>query len=84
MKKIRTVLVGLGRIGWAYHLPQISSSKNFELTAVVDPMQERLDEVTGKFPACHGYKNYDESTEAKDYEDKLQVSSYLNLLYKYT
>ena len=30
------------------------------------------------------YKNYDESTESKDYEDKLQVSSYLNLLYKYT
>ena len=65
MKKIRTVLVGLGRIGWAYHLPQISSSKNFELTAVVDPMQERLDEVTGKFPACHGYKDYDEMLSAE-------------------
>lgn len=30
------------------------------------------------------YKIYDESTDVKDYEDKMQASSYLNLLYKYT
>ena len=42
---MKTALIGLGRIGWGYHRPQILAHKGFEFTAVVDPSQERLDEA---------------------------------------
>lgn len=49
MKRLRTAIVGLGRIGWQYHLPAISRNKGFELIAVVDPLQERLREAEHRF-----------------------------------
>ena len=42
---MKTALIGLGRIGWNYHRPQILAHKGFEFTAVVDTSQERLDEA---------------------------------------
>ena len=51
---MKTALIGLGRIGWGYHLPQILSHKAYEFCAVVDPSQERLNEAK----ALHGVDGY--------------------------
>lgn len=49
MKKIKTALVGLGRIGWNYHLPNIKHHNGFELCAVVDISKERLEEASEQY-----------------------------------
>ena len=49
MKTLRTVVVGLGRIGWQFHAQRVALHEGFELTAVVDPVQERLDEAAARF-----------------------------------
>ena len=41
MRKLRTAVVGLGRIGWYFHIPQVLKNEKFELTALVDPLEER-------------------------------------------
>lgn len=45
MKKINTILVGLGRIGWHYHFKEILRHPGFNLVAVVDPEIPRLREA---------------------------------------
>ena len=57
MKKIRTALVGLGRIAWEFHLPQLTTHPGYELSAVVDPVKERLDEAVGKWGECLKYES---------------------------
>ena len=52
MKKIRTAVIGLGRIGWWYHIPQITEHEGFELIAVTDRMEERLAEAKEKYGAA--------------------------------
>ncbi|MBD3182560.1 hypothetical protein GF312_09730 [Candidatus Poribacteria bacterium] len=56
MKILRTAVVGLGRIGWRFHVPEIVKNKGFELMAVVDPVAERLDEARLEF----GVKTYED------------------------
>lgn len=45
MKGLRTAVVGLGRIGWQFHLPLICKHTGFKLVAVVDPLPDRLKEA---------------------------------------
>ena len=61
--KIKTVICGLGRIAWSYHLPQLSSNSNFQLAAVVDPLPERLTEAAEKWQIKHLYTSYDKMLE---------------------
>ena len=49
MKILKTAVVGLGRAGWYMHIPQIVDHERYELVAVVDPVQERLDEAKNEF-----------------------------------
>jgi predicted dehydrogenase len=42
---LRTAVVGLGRIGYGYHCPEVATAKGFELVAVSDPLPERLAEA---------------------------------------
>ncbi len=42
---MKTVLVGLGRIGFDFHLPELKAHPRFTLAAVVDVDQNRLSEV---------------------------------------
>ena len=49
MKQLRTVVVGLGRIGWQFHLPQIARHDGFDLAAVVDPLDERRQEADAEY-----------------------------------
>lgn len=49
LKQLRTVVVGLGRIGWQFHLPQVDSHAGYALVGVVDPLAERLEEARASF-----------------------------------
>ena len=42
---LKIAIVGLGRIGWRFHFQQALASDQFELTAVADPLPERLSEA---------------------------------------
>ncbi len=44
MKQLKTVLVGLGRIGYCFHLPRLTSHPGFDLVGVVDVNEARLNE----------------------------------------
>lgn len=57
---LKTAVLGLGRIAWSFHIPQISSHPGFELTAVVDPLPERLREVDDKFKPGHCFSSCEE------------------------
>ena len=57
MSILRTAVVGAGRIGWMFHIPEAKRHDGFDLVAVVDPLQERLDEVKEKF-GVKGYLDY--------------------------
>lgn len=56
MKRLRTAVSGLGRIGWQFHAPQIAAHAEFEFVAAVDPVAERLQEAA----ACWGMRGYAE------------------------
>lgn len=45
MKILKTAVIGLGRIGWSFHLPQINAHPGFELCAVSDLSDERIREA---------------------------------------
>lgn len=62
MKKLKTAVVGLGRIGWCYHIPQVIENDKFELTALVDPLEERRLDGKDKFKV-NAYKNMKEMFE---------------------
>jgi predicted dehydrogenase len=57
MKVLRTAVVGLGRIGWGYHVPQVVQHKGFELLAVVDPLETRRQEAVSTY-GVHTYGVY--------------------------
>jgi scyllo-inositol 2-dehydrogenase (NADP+) len=57
MKILRTAVIGLGRAGWQIHIPEIIRHKNFELIAVVDPLEERLQEAKDEYDV-KGYSDY--------------------------
>ena len=48
MKILRTAVLGLGRAGWKIHIPELIKHKNYMLTAVADPLEERLDEAKSR------------------------------------
>lgn len=56
---MKTALIGLGRIGWYYHLKQILSHEGFDLCAVADTSQERLDEANTLY-GVQGYTDYNQ------------------------
>lgn len=62
MRQLRTVVVGLGRIGWQFHLPEIDHHEGYTLTGVVDPLPERRDEAHAEYGAS-GYANLKECLE---------------------
>lgn len=49
MKTLRTALVGLGRIGWNFHLPQMNKHPGFTPVAVVDTDPTRLEEARQQY-----------------------------------
>lgn len=59
VKKLKTAVVGLGRIGWQFHVPEIASHEGFEFIAVADLMVDRIQEAEKKYNV-KGYTNYEE------------------------
>lgn len=57
-EKLKVAVVGLGRIGWVFHFKQGHQSPNFDLVAVVDPLQERLAEAQ-TISGCRTYRTFE-------------------------
>ena len=64
---IRTVLVGLGRIGWSTHLPALLAHPGFQVTAAVDPMEERLAECKNAF-GIPGFRTLEEALRREKFD----------------
>ena len=64
MKKLRTVVSGLGRIGWQFHIPAIRANAGFELVGVSDPLEERLQEAKEAF-GVNCYTDYYKMVDAE-------------------
>ena len=65
MKTLKTAVVGLGRIGWNFHIPAIVKHEGkFALTAVVDVSEERLAEAREKY-GVPGYQDIVEMIRAE-------------------
>jgi scyllo-inositol 2-dehydrogenase (NADP+) len=45
MRVLKTAVIGLGRVGWQFHIPNILRHDGFALAAVVDPLAERREEA---------------------------------------
>lgn len=57
-EKLKTAVVGLGRIGWQFHFKQSVASSHFDLQAVVDPLPDRLAEAHQE-SGCKGYSDFE-------------------------
>nr|MDD6336448.1 Gfo/Idh/MocA family oxidoreductase [bacterium] len=49
MKTLRTLVSGLGRIGWDYHLPNLKDHPGFEIAGAADPDTARANEVAAAY-----------------------------------
>ena len=57
----RTAVIGLGRIAWSDHLPELlRRPEQFQVCAVVDPLTERGEEARVKFGVEHHYASLEE------------------------
>ena len=66
---MKTALIGLGRIGWHFHLNQLLAHKEYEVCAVVDTSPERLAEAKELY-GIKGYTDYKEMLK----EEKPQLT----------
>jgi len=65
VKTLKTAVVGLGRIGWQFHIPSIiGHEQQFSLAAVVDVSQERLAEAQETY-CVSGYTDIAEMIRAE-------------------
>jgi len=53
---IRTAILGLGRAGWFLHFERLLQDKRFQICAVSDPDQSRVQEAEEK-SSCRGYSD---------------------------
>ena len=82
MKTIKIAVVGLGRVGWDTHIPQILSKPDkFDLTAVVDLSKERLEEAKERFNV-NCYQDIP-SMIAEDKPDLVVIASPTHLHYEH-
>ena len=65
MKKLKTAVSGLGRIGWQFHIPSIVAHDGFELAAACDPLEERRKEARETFGVENAYADFIEMLEAE-------------------
>ncbi|WP_309121188.1 Gfo/Idh/MocA family oxidoreductase [Paenibacillus sp.] len=64
MKPLKTAVIGLGRIGWSYHCPQLTKHEGYALTAVMDRSPERLDEAERAY-GIRTYQDFDRLLESE-------------------
>lgn len=73
-RRLKTAVAGLGRIAWQYHMPEIIKHRQFQLSAVADPIQERLHEAATEFGITAGYQSVPQMLEAEK-PDLLVIAS---------
>ena len=73
---VKRDLIGLGRIGWGYHLAEIVRHPGFNLVAATDASEERVNEIKEKHSVA-GYTNYLEMYE-KENPDLVVIASPTN------
>lgn len=56
---MKIAVAGLGRIGWKFHFRESVASPDFDLVAVVDPLEERRSEAEVE-SGCRSYETFDE------------------------
>jgi scyllo-inositol 2-dehydrogenase (NADP+) len=66
MKKLRSGLVGLGRVGWPFHFPQLLEKEGFDFLAVTDMQDERLAEAKSKAPHIRCYKDFNRMIDEEE------------------
>jgi len=64
---VRCGVVGLGRIGWNHHCQIVMSHNGFELVAVCDLEEERVQEAQ-KASGCRGYRDVGKLLQDKEVE----------------
>lgn len=62
--RLRTLVVGLGRIGFGFHVPEVVRHPQFELAGVVDPLEARRQEAGEKWPAP-GFATLEDALRAR-------------------
>ncbi len=70
---LNTALIGLGRIGWVYHLPEILKHREYHLCAIADVDPSRLTEADEKCDA-RKYTDYREMLQ-KERPDVVVIAS---------
>ncbi len=55
MEVLKTAVIGLGRIGWLFHIPSIVNHPGFELVAAADPLEIRRREAKKE----HGVRTFE-------------------------
>lgn len=64
-QRIRIGVIGLGRIGWSFHCRQIRQHRQFILTAVADPVEDRIREAERDL-GCKGFRDYGKMLKGAD------------------
>ncbi|MHC4714759.1 MAG: Gfo/Idh/MocA family protein [Planctomycetota bacterium] len=62
-KPIRTMVVGLGRIGWQYHITRVADDPRFEMVAAVETLAERRREAEEKY-GCATFATIEKALKA--------------------
>jgi predicted dehydrogenase len=62
-KPITTLVVGLGRIGWDFHMKEAAKNPHFKVTAVVDTLPERRKEAEDTF-GCVSFETIKDALDA--------------------
>ncbi|MBQ7176122.1 MAG: Gfo/Idh/MocA family oxidoreductase [Victivallales bacterium] len=60
LNNLRCAVIGLGRIGWNFHIPQLMKYEGFTLSAIVDPNESRLQDAREKLGISALFKNCSE------------------------
>ncbi len=55
---LKTVISGMGRIAWAFHMPTLWKDPRFRLIAAVDPVPERRAEAEAMYPGLRTYADF--------------------------
>ncbi len=71
---LKTVVSGLGRIAWQYHLPLLAADPAFRLAAASDPVAERRLEAETAYPGLTAYESFETMIE-REKPDLLVLAS---------
>jgi predicted dehydrogenase len=75
VKKYRGAIVGFGKVAAEAHLPGLRAARGFEISAVVDPSEERRAEASAALPGVKTYADLASAVEAETKLDFVDVAA---------